>query len=143
MNATRSIWRSVTSPRNTARPPSRCTPVAAPPASPGHADWSVIGRLKQATDIPVIGNGDIRTPEDARRMIDETGCDAVMVGRAVMGDPSLFRHIQHCLETGEKLPPVTVAERLDIAREQRPADGRRLWRRTGSTQNEEVPGVVC
>jgi len=83
----------------------------------GQADWGAIGRLKQAVDIPVIGNGDIRTPEDARRMIDETGCDAIMVGRAAMGDPLLFGHIQHFLETGEKLPAVTITERLEVARQ--------------------------
>ncbi len=65
--------------------------------------------------IPVIGNGDVETPEDAKRMLEETGCDAVMVGRAAMGNPWLFGDIRHYLETGEHRPAPTLAERIEAA----------------------------
>jgi len=71
----------------------------------GKADWEDIRRLKEGVSIPVIGNGDITCGEDARRMIDQTGCDAVMVGRAAMGNPWIFQEINHFLDTGQVLPP--------------------------------------
>ena len=66
----------------------------------GNADWSVIREVKQAVRIPVIGNGDVRTPMDAVRMIDETGCDAVMIGRAASSNPWIFGQIADYLATG-------------------------------------------
>lgn len=66
----------------------------------GHSDWSLIRRLKDIVSIPVIGNGDIQTAEDAGRMVDETGCDAVMIGRAAMANPFLLSQVESFLETG-------------------------------------------
>lgn len=71
----------------------------------GHSDWNLIKELKKKCTIPVIGNGDIKTPEDALRMIDQTGCDAVMVGRAAMGNPFIFSQIESLLDTGTYSPP--------------------------------------
>lgn len=82
----------------------------------GTADWSYIRMVKDAVSIPVMGNGDIRSGEDAARMLEETGCDAVMVGRGVLGDPWLIKDIVHYLEYGEHMPVVSLQEKFDMAR---------------------------
>ena len=65
----------------------------------GHADWSMIKELKEISNIPIVGNGDIVNPEDAKKMLDETGCDYVMIGRGAMGNPFLFEQINDYLKT--------------------------------------------
>lgn len=82
----------------------------------GTADWTSIKKLKETVDIPVIGNGDIKTPQDVKQMIDETGCDAVMLGRAAMGNPFIFGQINHYLETGEMLDEPTIQEKFEMAK---------------------------
>ncbi len=82
----------------------------------GEADWNSIRLLKQAVDIAVIGNGDIKTPQDVIRMKEETGCDGVMIGRAAMGNPFIFSQINHYLKTGELLENPTMREKIGMAR---------------------------
>jgi tRNA-dihydrouridine synthase B len=76
----------------------------------GHAEYDTIREVKAATRLPVIANGDILTPEDAKYVLDYTGADGVMIGRAAQGRPWIFREIEHFLATGETLPPPLVSE---------------------------------
>lgn len=82
----------------------------------GLADWSTIKNLTEAVGIPVIGNGDVNTPADARRMIEETGCHAVMIGRAALGNPDIFRQVSHYLRTGDYLDDPSPKEKIETAR---------------------------
>ena len=70
----------------------------------GEADWDTIRRIKEAVSIPVIGNGDVDSPKKAEKLVRETGCDGVMIGRAVRGNPWIFREMNHYFTTGELLP---------------------------------------
>ena len=81
----------------------------------GKADWNIIKQVKQAVSIPVIGNGDIKTCFDAKKMIDETGCDAVMIGRGVLGNPWLIKEINYYLNDGKIIDPPTNNEKVEMA----------------------------
>lgn len=80
----------------------------------GTADWGIIKEVKRALKIPVIGNGDIFSPQDAKRMLEETGCDAVMIGRGAQGNPWIFKRTAVYLESGELLPEPDAAERIGM-----------------------------
>ena len=81
----------------------------------GKADWDIIKQVKEAVNIPVIGNGDVFTPQDAKNLLEHTGCDAIMVGRGAQGNPWIFKRILHYLQTGELLPEPTAEERVEKA----------------------------
>jgi nifR3 family TIM-barrel protein len=91
-------------------------PRTAKQAFTGHSDWSVIARVKEAVSIPVIGGGDVHNGPDAKQMFEETGCDAVMIGRAAMGHPFLFANIVSYLETGADAIEPTSEEKIETAR---------------------------
>lgn len=76
----------------------------------GNADWGIIRKVKEAVSIPVIGNGDVDSPQKAEAMVRETGCDGIMIGRAVQGNPWLFSQILHYQKTGELLPKPGMEE---------------------------------
>lgn len=86
----------------------------------GNADWTLIGEVKNnpRMKIPIIGNGDIVTPQMAREAFDRYGVDGIMIGRATVGKPWIFNEIRHFLNTGELLPSLTLREKVELARQQ-------------------------
>jgi nifR3 family TIM-barrel protein len=81
----------------------------------GAADWSVIAAVKAAVRVPVIGSGDVLAAADAKRMLEETGCDAVMIARGAQGNPWIFREARAVIDRGERLEPPSAFERIDMA----------------------------
>lgn len=86
----------------------------------GEADWTLIGEVKNnpRMHIPIIGNGDITTPQRAKECFDKFGVDAIMVGRASIGRPWVFREIKHFIETGEEMTPFSFEEKLEVLKQQ-------------------------
>ncbi|SCI31294.1 MULTISPECIES: tRNA dihydrouridine synthase DusB [unclassified Romboutsia] len=82
----------------------------------GKADWDIIAEIKNAINIPVIGNGDVFTVEDAQNMLEKTKCDAIMIGRGAQGNPWIFKRINHYMQTGEILPEPTLEEKINTAK---------------------------
>ncbi len=84
----------------------------------GEADWTLIGKVKEnpRMKIPIIGNGDVVDEKSAKEKFDRYGVDAIMIGRATYGHPWIFREIRHYLDTGEVLPPMSVADRVELAK---------------------------
>lgn len=80
----------------------------------GKADWNIIKEVKKNVNIPVIGNGDIKSPIDAKRMLDETNCDAIMIARASLGNPWIIKNTVHYLETGELLEDPTKEDKINM-----------------------------
>lgn len=80
----------------------------------GQANWDIIREVKQNINIPLIGNGDVETPQDAKLMLDETGCDGVMIGRAALGNPWMIYRTVKYLETGELMGEPSVREKMDV-----------------------------
>ena len=80
----------------------------------GQADWDIIAKVKQAVKIPVIGNGDVDSPQKAEAMLQQTGCDGVMIGRAAQGNPWIFREVAAYLEDGTLLPHADNREKKEL-----------------------------
>lgn len=99
----------------------------------GDADWTLIGEVKKnpRMHIPIIGNGDITTPQQAKEYFDRYGVDAIMIGRGSFGRPWIFKEIKHYLQTGEELPPLSFEWKMDVLREQVRQSIERLDERRG------------
>lgn len=82
----------------------------------GKADWDIIRQVKENVSIPVIGNGDVFEVEDAINMLNQTNCDAIMIGRGAQGNPWIFKRINHYMQTGEILPESTLEEKINTAK---------------------------
>ena len=83
----------------------------------GHADWNVLKDVAHELTIPFMANGDVKTPEDAKNILTQTGADAVMIGRAAMGNPWMLEQTEHYLATGELLPEATPEKKVQMAKE--------------------------
>ena len=83
----------------------------------GIADWEIIRKVKDAVKIPVIGNGDVKCEEDAKKIFEQTNCDGIMIGRGVLGNPWIFKQIAYYLENNEKMPEITKEEKYNVIQE--------------------------
>lgn len=83
----------------------------------GQADWDIIKKVKEAVNIPVIGNGDIKSEEDAKKMFEETNVDGIMIGRGSLGNPWIFKKILYYLENGKKIEEISNKEKLEVMKE--------------------------
>ena len=83
----------------------------------GHADWNILKEVADHLSIPFMAKGDVRTPEDAKRILEETGATAVMIGRAALGNPWMLKRTEHYLATGELLPEATPEQKIKMAKE--------------------------
>ena len=83
----------------------------------GHADWNILKEVADHLSIPFMANGDVCSPEDAKRILDETGATAAMIGRAALGNPWMLKRTEHYLETGELLPEATPEQKIKMAKE--------------------------
>lgn len=108
----------------------------------GQADWDIIKQVKKAVSIPVIGNGDVKYPENCNAMYEQTACDLVMIGRGSYGKPWIFREVKHYLETGQLLPEISLEEKMSVMLRH----GRMLCkykgRKTGNERNAEKRCMV-
>lgn len=82
----------------------------------GHADWEILKKVREQLTIPFMGNGDVKTPEDAKRMVEYVGADGVMIGRAALGNPWMIHRTQHYFETGELIAEPTPVEKIETAK---------------------------
>ena len=108
----------------------------------GKADWDIIAEIKQNINIPVIGNGDVFTVEDAINMLEKTKCDAIMIGRGAQGNPWIFKRINHYMQTGEILPEPTLEEKINTAKKHLDLAVRGTWRIYSSKRNEKTSCMV-
>ncbi len=83
----------------------------------GEADWDIIREIKESVNIPVVGNGDLRSPQDCKRMIEETGCDGIMIGQGALGNPWIFKQVERYLKEGELISPPSQQEVINIVLE--------------------------
>lgn len=81
----------------------------------GVADWDIIKKVKENISIPLIGNGDVKSPIDAKNLLEYTGCNGIMIGRGAMGNPFIFKRIDHFFKTGEIIDEVPASDRIDTA----------------------------
>ncbi|WP_235803364.1 tRNA dihydrouridine synthase DusB [Lapidilactobacillus concavus] len=84
----------------------------------GHADWNILKEVRQVLTIPFMGNGDVRSPQDAKRMLTEVGADAVMIGRAVLGNPWILKSVNRYIDTSKLIEEPTPREKIQTAEEQ-------------------------
>ncbi len=108
----------------------------------GKSNWSLIKCLREEITIIVIGNGDVRTPQDAKDMLDQTGCDAVMIGRAALGNPYIFSQIREFLEYDRIIPEMTPNEKIEDGSGTRAHDGNAVPRSGRGADDAKAPGVV-